>query len=427
MTPSPLPPGIPPDPGLPGARGLLGAGGRAAVAGFLEERAWSAEEVRPVQVLYRPGRSCLVRYRALAEDGRGARRVFTLCAETRYRDRALPDAPDGAEEAAGLPDSVGARDGYRMWAFPYDPALPGLTRAARGEHLREGLEAVGPRPSAVHSEVLRYRPRRRAVFRYRALHRGRGWHRAFGKVMPPGDVRRALRIGRTVRRSRRLPMALPAGIVGDDTVLFDEMPGRSLREVLTRNGSLPRPERVSALLDELPRAIGSADIPPAPEPAARAGSTAALIERLVPEAGPSALRVAEAVSDRIRPLPARVVHGDLYEAQVLVEEDFSLGLVDLDDLAMGDPAVDAGSFCAHLVALAMSVPAARPRLLAYRSLVRKAFMDRLGLTSDQLALREGLRMLLLAPGPFRTLHPAWPAEVRHRVDLAVRLAEVTEA
>jgi hypothetical protein len=423
MTRAPLPPGMPPDPGLPGARGLLGAGGRAAVTGFLEERAWRAEEVRPVQALYRPGRSCLVRFRAMAEDGRGARKIFTLCAETRSRDRALPDAPDGAKEAAGLPDPVGERDGYRIWAFPYDPALPGLTRAARGEHVREGLEALGPIPSAVHAEALRYRPRRRAVFRYRALHRGRGWHRAYGKVMPPGDVDRALRLARTMRRSRRLPMALPAGTVGDDTVLYDEMPGRSLREVLTGGGSLPRPERVASLLDELPGAVGSADIPPAPDPAARARSTAALIQWLVPDAGPAARRLADAVADRSRSLPPRVVHGDLYEAQVLVREDFSLGLVDLDDVSKGDPAVDAGSFSAHLVALAMSVPAARRRLLAYRSLVREAFLDRLGLGSEQLALREGLRMLLLAPGPFRTLHPSWPAEVRRRVDLAVRLAE----
>jgi Phosphotransferase enzyme family len=393
------------------------------VAGFLEERAWRAEEVRPVQVLYRPARSCLVRFRALAEDGRGARRVFTLCAETRFRDRALPDAPDGAEEAAGLRDPVGERDGYRVWTFPYDPSLPGLTRAARGEHVRDGLGALGPRPAAVHAEALRYRPRRRAVFRYRALHRGRGWRHAYGKVMPPGHVDRALRLARTARRSHRLTMALPAGTVGDDTVLFAEMPGRSLREVLTRGGSLPRPERVAALLDELPGAVGSADLSPAPDPTARARSTAALIERLVPEAGPAASRVAEAVMDRIRPLPARVVHGDLYEAQVLVKEDFSLGLVDLDDVSVGDPAVDAGSFSAHLVALAMSVPSARGRLLAYRSLVREAFRDRLGLVSEQLALREALRMLLLAPGPFRTLHPTWPAEVRHRVDLALRLAE----
>lgn len=426
MTRAPLPSGIPPDPGLRGARGLLGSPGLTAVAGFLEDRGWRVEEARPVQALYRPGRSCMVRFRALAEDAGGARRVFSLCAETRARDRSYPDAQDGAAEAAGVPDPVGERDGYHVWAFPYDPELPGLAQAAGGRGVREDLAALGPRPSAVHAEPLRYRPRRRAVFRYRALHRGRGWHRAYGKVMPLRDVERALRLGRSLRRTRRLHVAPPAATDGDDTVLFDEMPGTSLRDVLTGGGSLPRPERVAALLDDLPAVVGSADIPPAPDPVARARSAASLIEVLVPEAGPAARRLADAVAERIDGLPPRVVHGDLYEAQVVVKRDFSLGLVDLDDVALGDPAVDAGSFCAHLVALAVSVPEARSRLLAYRSLVRAAFLDRLGLSPGQLALREGERMLLLAPGPFRTLHPGWPAEVRHRVDLAVRLAGVLE-
>jgi hypothetical protein len=423
VTGKPLPPGIPPDPGLPGAGGLLGAPGRAAVAGFLEERGWHASEVRPVQVLYRPERSCLVRFRARAERDDGSRRTFSLCAETRAAERSLLSPQE--REWPGLSDPVGERDGYHLWTFPFDPSLPGLPEAARGEGVRDALSALGPTPSAVHAEALRYRPRRRAVFRYRALRRGRdrAWLRAYGKVMPAADAERGLRLAEAIRPTRRLGLALPSGTAGHQTLLFDEMPGTPLRELLTRGGSLPRPERIAALLDELPAAMGRIDLPTAADPVKRARSTASLIERLVPSAGASASRAADAVAKRSSPLSPRVVHGDLYEAQVMVGEDFSLALVDLDDLAIGDPGVDAGSFCAHLVALALSVPAARGALLAYRSLVRDAFLERLGLSSSDLAWREGLRMLLLAPGPFRTLHPSWPTEVRRRVDLAVRLAE----
>jgi hypothetical protein len=399
------------------------------VAGFLEDRGWRASEVRPVQVLYRPERSCLVRFRARAEGADGRRRVFSLCAETRATERSMPSPPGGAW--SGLSDPVWERDGYGLWAFPFDPKLPGLPEAARGAGVRDGLTALGPTPSAVHAEALRYRPRRRAVFRYRALRRGRDrgshwwhrWQRAYGKVMPVAEADRALRLAECIRPSERLPLALPSGTAGDRTLLFDEMPGNSLRELLTRGGSLPRPERIAALPDELPAAIGRIELPTAADPVKRARSTASLIERLVPASGPAARRVADAVAERSGPYSPRVVHGDLYEAQVVVRDDFTLGLVDLDDLAIGDPGIDAGSFCAHLVALALSVPAVRGRLLAYRSLVRDAFLERLGLSSDELAWREGLRMLLLAPGPFRTLHPSWPAEVRRRVDLAVRLVE----
>jgi Phosphotransferase enzyme family len=421
----PLPPGIPLDPGLPGARGLLEAPGRSAIADFLEDRGWHASEIRPVQALYRPERSCLVRFRARAEHRDGRRRVFSLCAETRARDRALPLASPAAVDGADLEEPVGSRDGYRLWAFPYDPDLPGLAEAASGERVRSSLSALGRHPSAVHAEALRYRPRGRAVFRYRSLHRRgpRRWERAYGKVMHRDGARRGLDIAASVPGSRRMGLALPAGHFGDDVLLFDEAPGTSLRPLLLRGGSLPRPGRIAALLDQLPAAFESVDLPRAPDPADRAVSAASLIERLVPAAGPSARRVADAVAARAGRFVPRVVHGDLYEAQILVGEDFSLSLVDLDDLAIGDPAVDAGSFCAHLVALALSAPAARRRLLAYRSVAREAFLDRLGISSSELAWREALRMLLLAPGPFRTLHPEWPREVRRRMDLAVRLLE----
>jgi aminoglycoside phosphotransferase (APT) family kinase protein len=122
----------------------------------------------------------------------------------------------------------------------------------------------------------------------------------------------------------------------------------------------------------------------------------------------------------------RPVHGDLYEAQVFVARDFSLGLIDLDDLGPGDPAGDAANFCAHLIALALSVPAAAPRLLAYRELVRDAFLTRLGIAPAALAWREAVAMLLLATGPFRVLDPRWPREVGRRVRLAVRLLETAE-
>ncbi|HJV04996.1 MAG TPA: phosphotransferase, partial [Actinomycetota bacterium] len=386
-------------------------------------------EVRPVQVLYRPGRSCLVRFRSRAEHRDGRRRVFTLCAESRARDRALPPPSATASERADLAEPVGSRDGYRIWAFPYDPGLAGLAEAASGERVRRSLADLGRHHSAVHAEAVRYRPRRRAVFRYRALSRDRGrrWDRAYGKVISPADVRRGLGIAASVHGSRRIRLVLPAGRLGEDVLLFDEAPGTSLRDLLVRGGSLPRPERIAALLDELPAAVGSAELPTAPDPGDRARSAASLVERLVPAAGPGARRVADHVAAAARRFSPRVVHGDLYEAQILVGEDFSLSLVDLDDLAIGDPAVDAGSFCAHLVALALSAPSARGRLVAYRSLARAAFLVRLGLSSPELAWREALRMLLLAPGPFRTLHPQWPREVRHRVDLAVRLLEVPEA
>lgn len=54
--------------------------------------------------------------------------------------------------------------------------------------------------------------------------------------------------------------------------------------------------------------------------------------------------------DELRGLPeeARVIHGDLHANQFLIEEDRECWIIDLDDLAIGDPAADLGNFAAHL-------------------------------------------------------------------------------
>jgi aminoglycoside phosphotransferase (APT) family kinase protein len=122
-------------------------------------------------------------------------------------------------------------------------------------------------------------------------------------------------------------------------------------------------------------------------------------------------------------VPPRTVHGDLYDAQVFVGREYSLGLIDLDDVGPGDPAMDAGNFLAHLVALALAFPSAGRRVLAYRTLMRTAFLDRLGLDPAELAWREALEMFQLALGPLRTLNRRWPHEVNRRVGLALRLGE----
>jgi hypothetical protein len=423
--PAPVPP-IPSDPGLPGARGLLTGEGHSALEAFLGERGWTLQEARPVQAMYRPGRSCVVRYRALADGSRG-RRSFVLCAETRANERPPVPVPPGFEERAGLADPVAPAGPYLAWAFPYDPSLPDLPRASWGPAVRDRLGA-----DAVSVQALRYRPRRRAVFRYRALRRVRGerrWETGFGKVLPGSKADRARAAAEVLAGgSTGIRLSLPAGSLGEHTFLFEPAAGRSLRELLVTGAALPAPARVAALPEALAARAGHTGPEVGagrPDPVESARSGVSMIEVLAPGAADDARRVLDAVAEgRLRdPMPARVVHGDLYEAQVFVDRDYSLGLIDLDDLGPGDPASDAANFCAHLLALALSVPAAAGRLSAYRTLVRRAFLDRLDVAPVALAWREALAMLLLATGPFRVLDPRWPAEVGRRVRLAVRLLD----
>ncbi|MGQ0804638.1 MAG: phosphotransferase [Actinomycetota bacterium] len=431
---------VPPRPADPrlATRELLDEG-PAALASFLEARGWSLTDARPAQVVYRPGRACDVRYQTRASAPDGTSRLLTLCVETRRRHREPPAPPDAFDARYGLADPVERVGPYLVWAFPYDPSLPGLYDAAQGPAVRETLRAVGRRAVGVSVQPVRYRPRRRAVLRYTAL-TGDGHEILYGKVLRAEKATRVqeaapglsarLRRGHLLGRRAGLRLTLPLGNAPGDTLLFPRADGRSLRELLLVGASLPAPARVAALLDELPRltpALESdgADGAPRPvhDPVRLAEHSRRLLTTIVPEAAGDVHRAVDAVlaAAATDAPPTRAVHGDLYEAQIFVADDFSLGLIDLDDLGPGDPAYDAANFCAHLVALGLSVPVAWRPLLAYRSLARRAFLERLDIAPAALGWREALASLLLASGPFRTLAPNWPAAVRHRVDLALRL------
>ncbi|HEX2026119.1 MAG TPA: phosphotransferase, partial [Actinomycetota bacterium] len=259
--------------------------------------------------------------------------------------------------------------------------------------------------------------------------RGRQWETAFGKVLPGDKARRIESASPRLNvAGRRVPLAMPAGQVGEDGFVFPAMGGRSLRDLLVRGGSLPSARRVADLPLTLAAEVEEARVDGLADRMATvdlARSAAGLVRHLVPWFAGDADRIVEAASAGADRDPRRpgIVHGDLYEAQIFVGEGYRLGLIDLDDLGRGDAALDAANFCAHLLALAMAVPSAADRLVAYRRLVRPAFARALDVPVSSLAWREAVCMLLLAAGPFRVLDPSWPAEVGRRVALAVRLLE----
>ncbi|MGH9000935.1 MAG: hypothetical protein ACRDY7_16265 [Acidimicrobiia bacterium] len=53
--------------------------------------------------------------------------------------------------------------------------------------------------------------------------------------------------------------------------------------------------------------------------------------------------------------------------------------------------------------------------------MRAAWRDHLDVAPAALAWREAYALLLLAPGPFRVLHPDWKTRMAVRLDLAERL------
>lgn len=393
------PPSLAADRDLPGAAELLAGAGAERVAQFLAGRGLEPHRVEPAQAHYRPGRWLAVCFRTAAVDRSSGRPVCpTVTVESR----------------AGEPDAV--------WAFPDDPALPGLAAAADADLVRRRLR---PRPASVTLEPLRYRPRRRAVLRYRLD----GDRVLFAKVVTPGRGRRLLALTDALRGTG-LRLALPTGRVAPGALVLPLLPGVSLRDLLLTGGPLPSPDRVAALSVELHRrsspALPSAELTfhrtavrRRVDPAT-ALCAARVVARLLPAEGCAAGRVAEAVigwAEESEPPEEWIVHGDLYENQVLVHGD-SLGLIDLDDLGPGDPLLDAANFSAHLLVLGASGSLGAAVILRYREELRTAFCRILDVDPAALAWREAYCLLRLASGPFRVLHPEWPRRMGDRLALA---------
>jgi len=393
------PPSFPVDRDLPGAADLLADAGVGRVARFLDGRGFEVHRVEPAQAHYRPGRWLAVCYRTAAvERASGAPSCATVTAECR----------------AGEADLI--------WAFPDDPSLPGLAVATDGAHVRRRLR---PHPGEVVVEPLRYRPRRRAVLRYRLD----GNRLLYGKVVTPRRGRRLLALAGALR-SAGVRLALPAGHAGPGALVVPALPGTPLRDLLLAGAPLPPPERVAALSVELHERCSPLLGSEGPASATRrvvepatALCAAQLVARLLPSEACAAGRVAEAVIGWAETSPAPeewIVHGDLYENQIFVDGE-TLGLVDLDDLGPGDPLLDAANFSAHLRVLAAAGPPAAAVIHGYREELRTAFLRRLDVHPATLAWREAYCLLRLATGPFRVLHPEWPRR------MAARLALATEA
>jgi len=390
------PPSLPVDRDLPGAADLLAGAGAERVARFLVERGLEPHRVEPAQAHYRPGRWLTVGFRTAAVDRASDRPVTpTVIVDCR----------------AGAPDAV--------WVFPDDPVLAGLAAAADGRQVRRRLR---PRPSLVQVEPIAYRPRRRAVLRYRLD----GQRVLFGKVVRAKRARSLLALAGAVPAGP-LRLALPAGRLAAGALVVPCVPGTSLRELLVGGRALPPPDRLAALPAALHRQCLSGN-PGAGFPASgrrrvdpgTALGAAQVATRLLPDLGCAARRVAEGVIGRAEEGDGPeegIVHGDLYENQILVDGE-TLGLLDLDDLGPGDPWLDAANFSAHLLMLGTSGLPAAAGVLRYREELRAALCRRLDADPAALAWREAYCLLRLASGPFRVLHPEWPQRMAQRLSLA---------
>jgi hypothetical protein len=361
---------------------------------------------RACQVELRPGVGATVGYQVRVRWADGRTTDERLAATTGGTSGTLPDAALMLEQGQRR---VG------VWRFPHDPYLPGLATATDPLAVRGLLAAAGlthdgvSGSAAARVRVRAYRPGRRAVIE---LSGTRG--RLFLKVVRPHRAR-DLHDRHRLIAGAGVPVAPSLGYTSDGLVVLDAMPGATLRDVLRQQpeGETPHASEIVALLDRLPAQL--TDAPRRPSWLDRVGHYASLIAAALPEQADRARHLAAAITAGAESGPTVAVHGDLYEAQILVSGGSITGLLDVDTAGPGDRYDDLGCVLAHLSVLGQLAPARRVVIddLAQQYL---AEFDR---TVDPAALRlrAAAVALSLATGPHRVQETEWARTTRHRLDL----------
>ncbi len=390
------------DPALPAVPHLTGDGAHDVVDAAVVAAGGTLHGLAPTQVQYRPGSDLVVRYRADVTWADGERRSAETLLAAAHRSGALPGTIPVVADDEGLVASV--------WRWPFDPLVVGLTDAVtpgRTDDLVAGI--VGARPAV---EVVAYRPTERAVVRLT----GADGRATYLKVLPPAQL------PALVERHQRLHdagLSVPEVLAVDadrGIAVLRALPGTTLRERI--KDDLPGWPTAAAIADLVghihrtdPDGLGIRS-----GRVADAIGHAQLVATVVPGLEPSLDALTGRVADEAGAVAARsgaLVHGDLHEGQLVVDPTGAVtGLLDVDDIAAGDPVDDLATLIGHLRFRARSADPSAPgtaRLVDHVCALHDHAADRVG--RDAIDVAVAAVLVGLATGPFRVQRPGWQADV----------------
>lgn len=353
---------------------------------------------RPRQVDHQPGRFTVVQYKTDVTWPGCETRSETLVAATGER---IP------EQGAAVFDDGENR--VAAWRWTNDPFLPGIAEALNPTAVAALLDELGVDGGAIQLRTVAYRPARRAVVEATGR-RGR----LFLKVLRPNKVEDLHDLHRAL--TPELPVPRSLGWTDGGVLVLTALPGDTLRKALRSSSPPPpTPEAVTALLDKLPAEL--AERPLRRHLVSSAEHHASVIAATVPGTKERLDDLLGAIRSTLDPTPVETVpvHGDLYEAQLLVDRGRFSGLLDVDTTGAGHRVEDLANFCAHLSVL--SLMSDRPRNFKRYGADLLAHAEQHH-SPRQLRPRIAAAVISLATGPFRVLERGWQQNTRRRLDLA---------
>jgi aminoglycoside phosphotransferase len=430
---------IPTDPALPQLATLLDGGAMGPIlADALPDKfgdgCSGSGRCRVAGVRYRPGRECLVSY---ALDGAGAGERGQLdtpiaCAKVTAEDLAktrlakrMTAARDHGTSFAYLPDR-----GMVVTAFPDDLRVHGLHRLVETDHLRAVIRSAFDCPDvdleraedgSPRASIVSYRPERSCLLRcviqrpthgkhdnqvvYARLyrdHRGAVIHRAMTALWDE-----------MARAPGLLSVAEPLGYEPGARILFQSaVGGNPLGDMAQGDAFLDHIGQVARSLAALHRS------PLSLERRRFLEDELDWIELMARgvlgvrrEAGQRLARILDRLqrtAPREQDEPRCLIHGDFSMNQVMAEPDL-VSLIDFDDVAMGDPHADLGTFLARLEGRVSDNSLKRSAAERFRRDYEAAATR--SLVMDRVVWYQALGFVRLALSALAQLKPGWPSRV----------------
>lgn len=362
------------------------------LAALVEADGGQVESAVREDVTYRPGHDVTVRLAAtVVRAGARVREGWVVSAggAPPVRGHVL-DGPAGPVSA---------------WRVRDDPDLVGLRSALDADAVTGLLTALGLPVDGLALTLVSVRPRRRAVVEVRTTSA-----RLFLKCVPPARVGE-LDLRHRACRDAGIPvpksLAVDAGL---GLVVLAPLPGTPLRSLLLADAAdLPPAGQVADLL----RSFGRLELAlPARDPRRHARGHGALLQEVLPDERDRVDAQLARVMDG--PGTAGGVHGDFYDAQLLVQDGRVVGVVDVDGAGSGRPCDDAGNLLAHLLVLRTLGDAGRA---AGRWLPEVADAVRPLHPPAALACSTAAILLGLATWPHSRHAPDWAQQTRGLLDL----------
>ena len=382
------------DPLLPAAPYLTGPHAAEVLRPAVELAGGILVSAHPHQLVYRPGRDVTVMFGAQISCGGRPAVAETLVAASSHR--------------GALPGTVPIEAGdlhVDVWRYPFDPMLPGLASAVTNTSV---AALLGTTVERVQLQIVSFRPCRRAVVR---VQRSDG-DDLYLKVVEPPEVA-GLLARHAALRAVGLPVPEIESVDADaGLVVSRALPGRDLRAVLAEGRSpLPTPAEIARMVDQFAGAdlMAHAPVMPLATSAPRHGAMLRLVMPAASDRIDAAL--AAIASDPLDPAHT-IVHGDLHDAQLRIDErGVIVGVLDVDGAGPGDPLDDLARLCGHVLAVSVvgdgtTNPVASDSVAKYAERLRDDFRQ-VGADPAQFDRRVAAAHMGLATGPFRSQSEDW--------------------